>query len=64
MQLKRKNVDLNNKAERTLKSIPSDVEIVLNNYCDKISSMEFLDDLQNIDEQTNVLRTMLNINIK
>ena len=64
LQLKRKNVDLNNKAERTLKSIPSDVEIVLNNYCDKISSMEFLDDLQNIDEQTNVLRTMLNINIK
>ncbi len=64
MQLKRKNVDLNNKAERTLKSIPSDVEIVLNNYYNKISSMEFLDDLQNIDEQTNVLRTMLNINIK
>ncbi len=64
LQLKRKNVDLNNKAERTLKSIPSDVEIVLSNYYDKISSMEFLDDLQNIDEQTNVLRTMLNINIK
>lgn len=64
LQLKRKNVDLNNKAERTIKSIPSDVEIVLNNYYDKISSMEFLDDLQNIDEQTNVLRTMLNINIK
>lgn len=64
LQLKRKNVDLSNKAERTIKSIPSDVEIVLNNYYDKISSMEFLDDLQNIDEQTNVLRTMLNINIK
>ncbi len=64
LQMKRKNVDLNNKAERTIKAIPNDVEVVLNNYYDKISSMEFLDDLQNIDEQTNVLRTMLNINIK
>jgi hypothetical protein len=64
LQLKRKNVELNNKAERTIKSIPNDVEIVLSNYNEKISSMEFLDDLQNIDEQTNVLRTMLNINIK
>lgn len=64
LQLKRKNVDLKNKADQTIKSIPNDVEIVLNNYYDKIASMEFLDDLQNIDEQTNVLRTMLNINIK
>lgn len=64
LQLKRKNVDLKNKAERTIKSIPNDVELVLNNYFEKISSIEFLDDLQNIDEQTNVLRTMLNINIK
>lgn len=64
LQLKRKNIELKNKAERMMKSIPQDVEIVLNDYDQKISSMQFLDDLQNIDEQTNVLRTMLNINIK
>lgn len=64
LQLKRKNIDLNTKAEQTLKSIPYDVETILKNYYDKISSLEFLDDLQSIDEQTNVLRTMLNINIK
>ena len=64
LQLKRKNIELKNKAERMIKSIPQDVEIVLNDYDQKISSMQFLDDLQNIDEQTNVLRTMLNINIK
>ena len=64
LQLKRKNVELKNKAERMIKTIPQDVEIVLNDYDQKISSMQFLDDLQNIDEQTNVLRTMLNINIK
>ena len=62
--LSQKNAELNNKAEQTLKAIPDDVEHVLNDYYTKISSLEFLDDLQNIDEQTNVLRTMLNINIK
>jgi hypothetical protein len=64
LQLNQQNIDLKNKAERNLKSIPADVETVLQNYCQKIESIEFLDDLQNIDEQTNILRTMLNINIK
>lgn len=64
LELKSKNLDLTNKAERSLKNIPNDIEVVLNNYSDKISSIEFLDELQSIDEQTNVLRTMLNINIK
>lgn len=64
VQLQHKNAELTTKAEQTLKSIPNDVELVLNDYYTKISSLEFLDDLQNIDEQTNVLRTMLNINIK
>lgn len=64
LELKTKNLDLKNKAEQSLKSIPNNIEIVLNNYFDKISSIEFLDELQSIDEQTNVLRTMLNINIK
>lgn len=64
LELKTKNLDLTNKAEHSLKNIPHDIEVVLNDYLDKISSLEFLDELQSIDEQTNVLRTMLNINIK
>ncbi len=64
LQLSQQNINLKNKAEQNLQSIPADVETVLNNYCDKIATIEFLDDLQNIDEQTNILRTMLNINIK
>jgi hypothetical protein len=64
IKLNQKNAELNTLAQQTLKSIPNDVEQVLNDYYTKISSLEFLDDLQNIDEQTNVLRTMLNINIK
>uniref|UniRef100_UPI004049B743 hypothetical protein n=1 Tax=Flavobacterium sp. TaxID=239 RepID=UPI004049B743 len=63
LKLKRKNVELTNQAERAIKTIPNDIALVLIDYYDKISSMEFMGDLQNIDEQTNVLRTMLNINI-
>jgi hypothetical protein len=62
-ELKMKNMELKRNAEQTLKTIPNDIEKVLNDYYDKISSLEFLDNLQNIDEQTNILRTMLNINI-
>ncbi len=44
-------------------SLPPDVEEVLAGYLDKISGVDFLDELQNVDEQTNILRAMLNINI-
>jgi hypothetical protein len=40
-----------------------DVEEVLAGYLEKISGVDFLDELQNVDEQTNILRAMLNINI-
>lgn len=64
LELKNKNIDLTNKAEQIIKFIPMEVEEILNNYNQKISSFELLDDLQNIDEQANILKTMLNINIK
>jgi hypothetical protein len=44
-------------------SLPKDVEDVLAGYLEKISGVDFLDELQNVDEQTNILRAMLNINI-
>lgn len=44
-------------------SLPENVQEVLRDYLNKISSVDFLEDLQNVDEQTNILRTMLNINI-
>lgn len=44
-------------------SLPKKVQGVLGDYLDKISSVDFLEDLQNVDEQTNILKTMLNINI-
>ncbi|MEL1242759.1 hypothetical protein AAEO56_00680 [Flavobacterium sp. DGU11] len=48
----------------TIKSIlPPNVEDVLGGYLEKISGVDFLDELQNVDEQTNILRAMLNINV-
>lgn len=43
--------------------MPDDVEEVLSGYLEKISGVDFLEELQNVDEQTNILRAMLNINI-
>jgi len=63
MGLRYKN-DLLRDKQATLKtSLPKDVEAVLASYLEKISGVDFLDDLQNVDEQTNILRAMLNINI-
>ncbi len=48
----------------TIKSIlPPTVDEVLSGYLEKISGVDFLDELQNVDEQTNILRAMLNINV-
>lgn len=62
--LTEKIVALNNKSNTSLRQIPQDVLLVLQEYYSKISALSFLDDLQNIDEQTNILKSMLNLNIK
>lgn len=41
----------------------ADVLEILRDYLSKISSVDFLEDLQNVDEQANVLRTMLRIKV-
>lgn len=55
---------LHNKSNTSLRQISQDILLVLQEYYLKISAMSFLDDLQNIDEQTNILKSMLNLNIK
>ena len=62
-QLKIKNTFLTDELRNVKTSIPADVQTVLNSYVSKISSVNFLDELQNVDEQTNILKAMLNINI-
>lgn len=63
-QLKEKNEALTFELSTIKTSFPENVDEVLKEYLDKISSVDFVEDLQNVDEQTNILRTMLNINIK
>ena len=58
-----KNNFLEDELRNIKTSIPADVQQVLNSYVNKISSVNFLDELQNVDEQTNILKAMLNINI-
>lgn len=61
--LTQKNAMLTEKLATIKTSLTSDVEEVLAGYLEKISGVDFLDELQNVDEQTNILRAMLNINI-
>jgi hypothetical protein len=62
-QLKAKNTILKERLGTIKTSLPKNVQEVLKSYLDKISSVDFLDELQNVDEQTNILKAMLNINI-
>ena len=62
-ELNSKNTNLKTSLETIKTSLPETVKEVLKNYLDKISSVNFMDDLHNVDEQTNILKTMLNINI-
>jgi len=61
--MKLKNDLLRDKLGTIKTSLPHDVEDVLAGYLEKISGVDFLEELQNVDEQTNILRAMLNINI-
>ncbi len=63
-QLQLKNAALKEQLTKVRTSLPADVEDVLENYLAKISGVDFLEELQNVDEQTNILKAMLNINIK
>ncbi|RZJ57094.1 MAG: hypothetical protein EOO45_27970 [Flavobacterium sp.] len=61
--LRAKNDQLKDKLATIKTSLPNNVEDVLKGYLTKISGVDFLEELQNVDEQTNILRAMLNINI-
>lgn len=61
--LQHKNDMLREKLATIQMALPQDVEDVLAQYLAKISGVDFLEELQNVDEQTNILRAMLNIKI-
>ncbi len=62
-ELKSKNTNLKISLETIKTSLSETIKQVLKDYLDKIASTNFTDDLHNVYEQTNILKTMLNINI-
>lgn len=62
-ELKSRNELLKEKLTTVKTELTATVEEVLEGYLTKISGVDFLEELQNVDEQTNILRAMLNINI-
>lgn len=63
-QLQQKNEALKEQLGKIRSTLPLEVENVLDSYLEKISGVDFLEELQSVDEQTNILKAMLNINIK
>jgi hypothetical protein len=61
LQLKYKNSELKASLPHIKSDLTEQVSTVLNDYLNKISEVNFLDNLQDVDEQTNILRAMLNI---
>ncbi|NLR77431.1 hypothetical protein [Chitinophaga eiseniae] len=59
-ELTDKNDQLMSRANILKVAIPDNVKGVLEEYCEKIGDVNFLQNIGNFDVQTNILRTMLN----
>lgn len=62
-ELKDRNVLLDHELEHMKQNLKEEQKKLLDDYLNTISTVDFLTQLQNVDEQTNILRTMLNLNI-
>lgn len=62
-ELKDKNDSLNTRMNAVKTHMPPEVETLLNDAYLKISDVDFLQNMNNIDAQSNILRAMLNTNM-
>ncbi|MCD1118518.1 hypothetical protein [Chryseobacterium turcicum] len=62
-QLKRKNEDLTETMEFRKKELPQDVVMVLKDYLKNIESVDIMSKIFDVNEETNILRAMLNLNL-
>ncbi|MFY1047796.1 hypothetical protein [Chryseobacterium sp. GP-SGM7] len=62
-QLKRKNEDLEETMEFKKKSLSEDVELVLKDYLRNLENIDIMSKIFDVNEETNILRAMLNLNI-
>lgn len=62
-ELNERNMFLQSRIEQVKTELKTDQESLLKEYLQTISAVDFMEHLQSVDAQTNILRTMLNLNI-
>lgn len=62
-QLKRKNEDLTETMDIKKKTLSDDVELVLKDYLRNLESIDIMSKIFDVNEETNILRAMLNLNL-
>lgn len=62
-QLKKKNEELEETIDERKRSLPDAVESVLKDYLRNLESMDIMSKIFDVNEETNILRAMLNLNL-
>ncbi len=62
-QLKRKNEELEETIHERKRKLPDDVEPVLKDYLRNLESIDIMSKIFDVNEETNILRAMLNLNL-
>lgn len=62
-QLKRKNEELEETIHERKRTLPDDVESVLKDYLKNLENVDIMSKIFDVNEETNILRAMLNLNL-
>ncbi|WP_345990580.1 hypothetical protein AAEU33_01165 [Chryseobacterium sp. Chry.R1] len=62
-QLKRKNQELEESIGERKRTLPEDVESVLKDYLRNLENVDIMSKIFDVNEETNILRAMLNLNL-
>jgi predicted nuclease of restriction endonuclease-like (RecB) superfamily len=62
-QLRNKNEQLENSMNERKRALPAEVEGVLKDYIKNLENMDIMSKIFDFDEETNILRAMLNLNL-
>lgn len=62
-QLKRKNEELEETIDERKRTLPDDVESVLKDYLRNLENVDIMSKIFDVNEETNILRAMLNLNL-
>jgi len=62
-QLKNKNEELEETIDERKRTLPDDVESVLKDYLRNLENIDIMSKIFDVNEETNILRAMLNLNI-